>query len=473
MTSAVETIDATTVKITVSVTEAELAPRIEHAYQHIGEGISIPGFRKGKVPAKVLEQRIGKGAALEHAVNDSLAEWYGAAVEEHDLRPMGQPDIDFVKLPGQNPGDESLEFTATVNVRPQVKLPALSGITLTVAAVKADPKDVAERLDTLRARFASLTTVDRPAADGDFVTLDLSASIGGEQIDAVQGTSYQVGSGSMLDGLDEAVTGLTAGEDTSYEGPLAAGDHAGEKALIRVKVTAVKERELPVADDDFAQLASEFDTIDELKKDLAVQVEKIQANNQAAEARNLLLEHLKGAVSFDLPSSVVEQEVHRHLESEGRLQDDVHRAEVTAEAQDALRDQIVLDQLADDLEIEVEEFELIDYMVALSRGYGMDPEEFIGQMQRNGRVPAMVADVARSKGITFALRKVKVKDSAGKAVDLTEVVGNEEVDAKRRELHEQVAAGAKASTGEATGAAKKAAAKPAAKTPAAKKPAAK
>jgi len=434
VTTAIEKIDATTVKLTVSLTEEELAPSIAHAYEHIGQRISIPGFRKGKVPAKVLEQRIDRADALEHAINDGLATWYGGAIEEHDLHPIGKPDVSVTKVPGQIEGDQGFEFVAVVEVRPAVTLPTLGSLTVKVAPVVVSDADVETRLDALRARFGTLVGVDRPAQKDDFVTLDLSASLNGNPIDSIQGTSYQVGSGSMLDGLDEAVEGLSAGEETSYEGPLAAGDHAGEKALIHVKVTAVKERELPAADDEFAQLASEFDTIGELKDELRKQVGHVQMTNQAVEARTLLAKTLENAVTFDLPRKAVEAEVHEHLEREERFTDDTYRAEVTQEVEATLRSQIVLDQLADDLDIVVEEEELLDYMISLSRSYGINPEEFIAGVQRTGRLPQMVNEVARSKATTVALRRVKVQDTAGKAIDLSEVIGTDESDAKRAEI---------------------------------------
>ncbi len=431
MTSAIEQIDATTVKLTVTLTEEDIAPMLAHAYEHIGEEVTIPGFRKGKVPKAILEQRIGKPAALEHAINDGLPQWYGAAVEEQEIRPFGQPEIDLVKIPGAVEGDEGLEFTAVVETRPQVALPKINGITLTVEPTEVSDADVDARMDTLRERFGTLVTVDRPAADGDFVTIDLGAKIDGKDVDTVQGTSYQVGSGNMLEGLDEALVGLSADEETSYEGPLAAGDHAGETAQIHLTVTAVKDRELPEANDDFAQLASEFDTVKELREDLREQAGRIQANNQAVEARGKLLEHLVEETDFELPKKVVEAEVHQHLEGESRLEDDVHRAEVTKEAQEALRAQILLDQLAEDLAIEVEENELMDYMLNASRQYGMDPNTFIEQVQKAGQVPSMVAEVARSKATAFALRRIKVKDTAGKAVDLSDVVGKDEDGGKK------------------------------------------
>lgn len=431
MTSALEQIDATTVKLTISLTEQDIAPVMEHAYQHVAEEVSIPGFRKGKVPPKILEQRIGKGPIIEHAVNDGLAQWYAEAVEEQGIRPFGQPEIEVTKLPVD--GESELEFTATVEVRPDVKLPALDTLSIEVEPVAVADSDVEDRLTALRERFGTLVAVDRPAADRDFVTIDLSANLDGEDIDAVQGTSYQVGAGNMLEGLDEAVTGLSAGEETTYEGPLAAGDHAGEKATITVKITAVKERQLPDADDDFAQLASEFDTLEELRADLSEQAVRIKSNNQAMEAREKLLAALEGAAEFELPRKVIEREVHDHLANEGRLEDDEHRAEVTAEAEKALRAQIILDQLADDLDIEVQENELLDYLLNASRQYNMDPNTFIQQMQKQGQVPAIVAEVARSKATAYALRRTTVKDTKGQVVDLSAVIGSIEDETKEVE----------------------------------------
>jgi len=429
VTSALEKIDATTVKLTITLTEEDIAPVMAHAYEHVGSQVQIPGFRKGKVPPKILEQRVGKGAIIEHAVNDGLPGWYSEAVQEQGIRPYGQPEVEVVKIPGIEAGDEGIEFTATVEVRPEVTLPAADSLKITVAPSDITDEDVDARLTALRERFGTLVGVDRPAADGDFVTLDLSAVVNGEDVDAVQGTSYQVGAGNMLEGLDDVITGLSAGEETTYEGPLAAGDHAGETATITVKVTAVKERQLPDADDDFAQLASEFDTLDELREDLRDQAGRIKANNQAMEAREKLLEALTDATDFELPKKVIEAEVHNHLANENRLEDDEHRAEVTEEAGKALRVQILLDQLADDFDIEVEQSELLDYLLNASRQYGQDPAQFIEQVEKAGQIPSMVAEVARSKATAYALRRATVVDEAGAAVDLSAVIGSLEDEA--------------------------------------------
>ncbi|MCC2315284.1 trigger factor [Cellulomonas xiejunii] len=434
MKSAVETLDPTKVKLSVEVTYDELKPSIDHAYQHIAEQVTVPGFRKGKVPPRIIDQRVGRPAVIEHAVNEGLSSFYAEAVRENKLRPMGQPAVEVTKVPGLVPaeaGEEGeLHFTAEVEVRPEITLPALDSLTLTVDDVEVSDEDVDARLDALRERFGSLVGVDRPAEAGDFVVIDLAATIGDEQIDQVSGTSYQIGSGNMLEGLDEALTGLSSGETTTFETVLVGGDRKGETANVTVTATAVKERQLPDADDEFAQLASEFDTIDELKADLRVQAGRIKASNQAVQARDLLVEKLTTETEIPVPSGVVEAEVHRHLESEGRLEDDEHRAEVTEQAQTALRNQILLDTLAEQLDIKVSQSELLDYLVSASRQYGMDPNTFITTLDQQGQIPAMVAEVARSKALAVSLRSVSVVDGSGAAVDLSEFIGTEEDDAE-------------------------------------------
>jgi len=429
--SAVETLEPTKVKLTVEVTYDELRPSIAHAYEHIAEQVSVPGFRKGKVPPRIIDQRVGRPAVIEHAVNEGLGGFYAEAVRENKLRPLGQPEVEVTKVPGLVAGEEDgeLHFSAEVEVRPEITVPALDSLAIEVDGIEVSDEDVAGRLDALRERFGTLVGVDAPAVEGNFVVIDLVAKIADEEVDSVSGVSYQIGSGNMLEGLDEALTGLSAGETTTFETELAGGDHAGEKAQVTVTATSVKERQLPDADDDFAQLASEFDTLAELQDDLREQAGRIKVQNQAVQARDLLVEKLVEQIEIPVPAGVVEAEVHRHLESEGRLEDDVHRAEVTEQAQVALRNQILLDTLAEQLEVKVSQQELIEYLVQSSRQYGMDPNTFIQTLDQGGQIPAMVAEVARSKSIAVALRQVKVTDPSGADVDLSDFIGTDEDDA--------------------------------------------
>jgi trigger factor len=439
--SAVETLEPTKVKLTVEVSYDELKPSIDHAYSHIAQDVNIPGFRKGKVPPRIIDQRVGRPAVMEHAVNEGLSGFYAEAVRDNKLRPLGQPEVEVTKVPGLVPGEETgdLVFTAEVEVRPEIEVPELDGLSVTVDGVEVSEEDVQSRLDALRERFGTLVGVDRPAADTDFAVIDLIASIDGEEVDTVSGVSYQIGSGNMLDGLDEALTGLSAGETTTFTTVLVGGEHAGEKADVKVTATAVKQRDLPEADDDFAQMASEFDTAEELLADVREQVARIKAQNQAVQARDVLLEQLLEKIEIPVPAGAVETEVHRHLESEGRLEDEVHRAEVTEQATDALRNQILLDTLAENLEVKVDQGELVDYLVSASRQYGMDPNTFIQTIDQQGQIPAMVAEVARSKALAVALRRVAIVDAAGTAVDLSEYIGSDEDDAAQTALEAAVA----------------------------------
>ncbi|WP_374968650.1 trigger factor [Terrabacter sp. BE26] len=426
MKSALETLSPTRVKMTVEVPFEELKPSLDAAIKHIGEHIQVPGFRKGKVPARIIEQRVGRAAVLEEAVNNALPTFYGQALEENEVRPLGQPEITDLQVPASDGQD--FVFTAEVDKRPEIELPDFGDIELTVDEATVSDDEVAKRLDDLRARFGTLKGVDRAVRDGDFVSIDLSAEIDGEQIDEVTGVSYEVGSENMLDGLDEALIGMTADETKQFTAPLAGGDQAGQEADVTVTVTAVKERELPELDDEFAQLASEFDTLDELKADLTAKAEVDAKFAQGVAARDQLLEAILEKVEVPIPESIVEAEVHSHLEGEGRLEDDEHRAEVDESTRKGLRTQLVLDAIAEKEEVKVEQQELIEFLVMSSQQYGMDPNQFAQSLDQEGQIPAMVAEVARRKALATVLEKVAVKDTAGNVVDLNQAVPGTEGD---------------------------------------------
>jgi len=416
----VEQLTPTRVKIAISVTPDELKPSIDHAYGHIAESINIPGFRKGKVPPPLIDQRVGKEAVLEHAVNDGLDGFYRQAITENELRPLGKPSADIVEWPSNKDFSGDLELAIEVDVRPEITLPDYNDLEVTVDAVEVSDDDIATELENLRSRFGTLVTVDRPAKTGDFAQLDLVATIDGAEVDKATGISYEVGSGELLEGIDEALDSLSAGESTTFEAPLLGGDHAGSDALVSVSLLAVKERELPEADDDFAQIASEFDTLDELKADLKNTVAKQKAFGQASAARTKLVETLLEKVDVAVPPALIEDEVHRHLENENRLEDDEHRAEVTASSESTFRTQILLDAVAEQEKVKVGQDELTQYLVQSAAQYGMEPNEFVQALDQSGQIPAMVGEVARNKALAILLGKAKVVDTDGKTVDLKE-----------------------------------------------------
>lgn len=426
MKSALETLSPTRVKLTVEVPFEELKPSLDAAVKHIGEHINVPGFRKGKVPARIIEQRVGRAAVLEEAVNNALPGFYGQALEENSVRPLGQPEITDLQVPAAD--GEDFSFTAEVDTRPEIELPDFSDIELTVDPAVVSDDAVTERLDALRARFGTLVGVDRAVQDGDFVSIDLSAEIGGEEIDSVKGISYEVGSKNMLEGMDEALVGMAVDETKTFVAPLAGGDQEGQDANCTVTVTAVKERELPELDDEFAQLASEFDTLDELKDDLTKKAEIDAKFAQGVAARDQLLDAILERVEVPVPDSIVEAEVNSHLEGEGRLEDDEHRAEVDESTRKGLKTQLLLDAIAEKEEVQVAQPELIEFLVMSAQQYGMDPNAFAQSLDKEGQIPAMVAEVARRKALATVLEKVSVKDTDGNVVDLNEAVPGTEGD---------------------------------------------
>ena len=427
MKSAVENLTATRVKLNVEVPFEELKPSIDAAYKTVASQIQVPGFRKGKVPSKLVDQRVGRGYVLETAINDGLNGWYQAAVQEAGLRPLSRPEVEITEVPDPSSTDGELKFQVEIDVRPEVELPDYAGIKVEVAAADSSDADVDKALDELRGRFGTLKSVDRPAADGDFLTIDITATIDGAEIDSATGLSYQVGAGTMLEGLDEAVTGLSAEEEAIFDTTLVGGEHAGEAAQVKVAVKTVKERELPEADDDFAQLASEFDTLAELREDLAKQAAESKVVGQGVEARDKVLDKLVELIEVPVPDSVVEEQLEAHFNpenahGEGEHDTEEHRAEVKANTARAFQNEIILDAIADKEEVSVSQNELIDYIVSTASQYGMDPNQFAQVIDQSGQVPMMVSEVRRRKALAVVLGQAEVVDSEGNKVDLSDFV---------------------------------------------------
>jgi trigger factor len=430
----VEKLNPTRVKLTIAVTPDELKPSVDHAYGHIAESINIPGFRKGKVPPPIIDQRVGRGEVLQHAVNDGLDKFYRQAVTEEKIRPLGRPEADVAELPNIKDFTGDLIVVVEVDVRPEFTIPEFEGLELTVDTVEVAPGEIDEELNKLLARFGTLITVDRPAKTGDFVQIDLVAKIGENEVDTANAISYEVGSGDLIDGIDEALDSLSAGEDTTFESKLLGGDHEGETAQVTVSLLAVKERELPEADDDFAQIASQFDTIDELKADIEQQVSRSKVFSQGTQARDQVVDKLLESVEIPVPPQLVEDEVHRHLENENRLEDAEHRAEVTVASEKTFRSQILLDAIAEEEKIRVSQDELTQYLVQGAAQYNMEPGEFIKVLDGNGQIPGMIGEVARAKALAIVLSKAKVVDGDGNEVDISEFTGVSDDDEESEDI---------------------------------------
>jgi trigger factor len=416
----VEKLSPTRIKLNIEVTPDELKPSIDHAYTHIAESVNIPGFRKGKVPPQLIDQRVGREEVLNHAVSDGIDKFFRQAVQDEKIRTLGRPAADVATWPELKDFSGDLVIAVEVDVRPDFDLPAYDGLKLEVQSITVSADDVLTELDALRSRFGTLVTVERPAKSGDFAQLDLIATIDGEEVDTANNISYEIGSGELIEGIDEALDSLTAGETTNFESTLLGGDKEGEVAQISVTLLAVKERELPEADDDFAQIASQFDTMKELKADIKKQVEKSKAFGQGAEARDQIVDKLVELVEIPVPQQLIDDEIHRHLENENRLEDDVHRAEVAESSEKTFRSQILLDAIAEKEEVKVSQDELTQYLIQGAAQYGMEPGEFIKVLDENGQIPAMIGEVARAKALAVVLDKANVVDTKGKKVDVSE-----------------------------------------------------
>ncbi|WP_319450834.1 MULTISPECIES: trigger factor [unclassified Mycobacterium] len=438
MKSTVEKLSPTRVRINVEVPFTELEPDFDVAFKEMAKTVRLPGFRPGKVPVKLLEARIDKQAMLDQVVGEAVPARYSEAVTASEVQPIGQPEIDITnKEYGQD-----LTFTAEVDVRPEITLPDLKALKITVDPIEVNDEEVDAELQNLRARFGTLTGVERPVADGDFVSIDLSATVNGEDVPEAktEGLSHEVGSGQLIEGLDDAIIGLKADESKTFTTKLVAGDHADEDADVTVTVKSVKERELPEPDDEFAQLASEFDTIDELKESLVEQVKRVKRVQQAEQIRDKSLDVLLERVDVPLPENIVQAQVdeavhnaihgldHDEAKFEEQLKEqgssrEEFDANTRSEAEKAIKTQLLMDKIADDLDVQVGQNDLTERLVLMSRQYGLEPQQLLAYLQQQNQLPTMFADVRRGLTVAAVVHGATVTDTDGNEIDTTEFFG--------------------------------------------------
>lgn len=418
MKSAVETLSPTRVRISIDLDFKDLEPHVDTAYQTLAQQVTIPGFRKGKVPRQLIDQRVGRGAVLNEAINTALPEFYSQAARENEVLVVGRPNVDIKELKD----NEIVKFEVEVDVRPEIKLPDFSEIELSVPDVALSEKDIEDQVEALRIRFGTLVTIEKDAASGDFVTIDLVAKIEGKEVEGgtANGISYEVGSNRMIDGLDAALEGMKVGESKNFTAQLV-GMKEGETGEVTVTLQAVKKRELPDLNDEFAKLASEFETLEELKNDTKERLTRLKSMEQGAQARDELLKYLLEKVEIQVPEQLVTDEVHDHLEKENRLEDETHRREVTEEITRSVRADFLLDAIVKAEEVQVSEAELTEYLIRTAARYGMTPEQFAQQLTQAGQITALMAEVARTKALAIALERVKIKDASGRSVDLSKL----------------------------------------------------
>ncbi|MGV0434383.1 trigger factor [Corynebacterium ureicelerivorans] len=451
MKTSVDKLSDTRVKLNVTVPFDELGKEIDQAYKAIAQQVNIPGFRRGKAPRQLIDARFGRGPILEQVVNDMLPTRYEQALAENDLNPLGQPDIDVTKIED----NDVVEFTAEIDVRPEIEVPDFSQISVTVPELKVDDAAVDAELDTLRERFGELKDTKRKLKKDDFAIIDLEATIDGEKLEdaSTEGLTYRVGADDLMDGLDKAIKGLKTGEEAEFTSEIQYGDHKGEEATVKVTVQQTKERKLPELDDDFAQLASEFDTVEELRNSTREQVEENAKAQQAADIRDEVLKAALAQTEFALPESVVDEQVHNQLhqllgqmahdenalaqllEAQGTTREEFD-AQSREQAEESVRTQLFLDAVADQEQPEVSQQELTDHILFTAQSYGMDPNQFVAQLQQSGQIANLFSDVRRGKALAIAISRTQVADEAGNTVDPNEYFGEAEENAADTEAAE-------------------------------------
>jgi len=437
----VEELSPTRVRLTIEVPFEELKPNLDQAYREVAKQVRVPGFRPGRIPPRVIDQRIGRGAVLEQAVNEAVPQLYDRALEEHEVFALGQPELAITKL---DDGKE-LAFTAEVDVRPKFDIPDLDGMPVTVDDAEVTPDQVEEYIGALRERFASLKGEDRPVTSGDYVSIDLAASVDGKAVDDAQasGISYEVGSGSMLDGLDEALERMAQGETKTFTAELGGGKRAGMQADVTVTVHSVKVKELPALDDEFAQSASEFDTLGELRAGTRTQLEAMRRSGQAEQARERALDALLARLDIPLPDSMVDQEIElrrqslddrlsrsgsdrdAYLEAVGTTADELD-AEFDTDARRSVKAGFILDKLAVDEKLGVDQAELGTYVAQQAYRIGVAPDRLAKELTDRGQLGSVVADVLRGKALSLIAERAKITDESGREVDLKELARQDE-----------------------------------------------
>ena len=448
MKTSVEKLSETRVKLNVSVPFDELGKEIDQAYKSIAQQVNIPGFRRGKAPRQLIDARFGRGPILEQVVNDMVPQRYEQAINENELTPLAQPEIEITKIED----NDVVEFTAEVDVRPEITVPDFSKIDVTVPALEVSDEDVDKEIDQLRERFGELKDTKRKMKTDDFAVIDLEASIDGEKLDdaSAEGLTYRVGADDLMKGLDTALRGMKTGEDNEFETEIQYGENKGKKATVKVHVQQTKERKLPDLDDDFVQEASAYDTVEELREATKSELEENTKAEQAANIRDEVLKAALAEAKFELPESVVEEQVHNQLhqllgqmahdenafaqllEAQGTTREEFDKKS-REQAEESVRTQLFLDAVAEQEQPEVSQQELTDHILFTAQSYGMDPNQFVAQLQQSGQIGNLFADVRRGKALATSILKASAKDTEGNEIDLNEYFGEVEAEAEKAE----------------------------------------
>lgn len=428
----VEELSPTRVKLTIEVPFEELEHAFDVTYKALAKQVRIKGFRPGKAPARLIDRYVGRGAVVSEAVNHAVPELYNEAVQKEELFALGQPDVEVTKLED----NEELAFTAEVDVRPKFEVKDYKGIEVTVDSAEVTDEQVDEQISTLRERFSTLVGVDRPIEDGDHLSIDLSAAVDGEKLEdvAVSGHSYEMGTNTMLEGLDDTLRGMEAGGEATFSTTLVGGEHEGQEADVTVTVHSVKVKELPELDDEFAQLASEFDTIEELRDDMRERMGEMRRMQQLSTARDKALEKLIESIDLPLPEAVVDEEITRrresleqqltqsglskeaYLESQEQTEEEFEE-ELKTGADSAVKAGFILDQLALQEDLSADQGELSQYVFEQAQRMGVSPDQLAQHLVESNQIRVAFTEVVRGKAMDLVLANAEITDEDGNVVE--------------------------------------------------------
>jgi len=403
-------------KISASVPAEEVERALEHAAGHFGAEMRFPGFRKGKVPAKLVLQRLGRDAVMDEALREALPVWYERALLASGVSPVGDPQLDMPEPPAEG---EPLEFTIEIGVRPAAKLGEYKGLEVG----KPEPEVPAEQIDAeierMRESLAGLNPVERAAAEGDFLLIDYAGEIDGEAFEGGSSTDQllELGSGGFIEGFEEGLTGAEAGEERTVEVTFPEEYHAdhlaGEDAVFAVTVKEVREKTLPELDDDFAADNSDFDTLEELRADIEERLAHAAEHRAEHAFRDAALEAAIANAEVDVPDDIVSaratevwERVERSLQSRGmdpemylQIQGKTREEAIEESTEDAaagLRREAVLAAIADAEEIEVSEEELLEALQPPAGQKGK-PEKLLKRLRAEGRDALLVEEIRLNK----------------------------------------------------------------------------
>ncbi|HEX9774730.1 MAG TPA: trigger factor [Actinomycetota bacterium] len=434
---------ATTIRLTVAATAEDVAPSIDRAVHSLADQVKVPGFRKGKVPRRILESRLGAAAVRDAILQEAVPSLLARVLQEHeDINPVAPPTLERSDFEG-----DALSFEALVEVRPPIELPNMELISVERPSPAATGEEVDEQLERLRDRFATLEPVGHPATAGDFVLIDISSTIDGESFEPLSGKdqSYEVGSGMFVPEMDENLTGVSAGDIVEFAAtlPEGAGEHGGKVVAFRVLVKEVREKKVPALDDEFATMASEFETLAELRADVAERIERIKTVQADSVVRDRVLEQVLEETEFEPPETLVVSEMayrlerfeqqlkqsgitlERYMEANGFTEEQVEQ-DLRTQAERNVRAQLILEDVGKQEGLQVTQEEIAQEVAYHAEMTRSDPKEVAESLRDPARLRALAGDIIRRKALNLLVEQAEITQEGSEAPPVEQASGDDQ-----------------------------------------------